>query len=206
MHPLIPPDYLWLAEGLFTVLVVGLVFALGIGVLLLARPQAMEPISKRLNRWIDTSEKFGKLEQPRYSERLFYRHHRLIGSVAVLGSLFVLWQWLGPAPRASVRVLFSGHGDFDWLAPAIDWLMVGLHVFVLVIGAIIFLRPSALKHFEKAANRWYTVPSVLDMDAVVMPLDKGFALYPRLGGLLLVVGAGGCLITLVPFVLDHLRG
>ena len=56
MHPLISPDYVWLAEGLFTALILGLLFSLGIGVVLLVRPKAVFAMNARLSRWIDTSQ------------------------------------------------------------------------------------------------------------------------------------------------------
>jgi hypothetical protein len=208
MHALISPQYLWLAEGLLTALILGLVFSVAVGVMLLASPKALFAMNQRLSRWVDTSAGFQKLEQPHNSERLFYRHHRIIGTLVTVGAVFVLWRWLFAFPKATVKVLFLGtHASPNaaWLVPAIDWLIIGLHVFVLVIGVVIFARPSLLKGLEKTANAWHRVPAA-PLDKVIGTLDTGFALYPRLGGLLLISAAGGCLVSLLPMLLDRLRG
>ena len=208
MHALIPAEYLWAAEGLLTFLILGLLFSLVVGVMMLASPKTLFAMSQRMNLWVDTTAGFEKLEQPRNSERLFYRHHRIIGALVTLGAIFVLWRWMFAFPKATVKVLFLGsHATPNaiWLVSALDWLIVGLHVFVLVIGVVIFIRPSLLKGLEKTANAWHKVPAP-PLDKVVGTLDTGFALYPRLGGLLLISAAGGCLVTLLPLLLDHLRG
>lgn len=201
MQALVSPEFVWLAEGLLTALVVGLLLALLTGLLLLARPSALFAATQRLNRWVDTSERFRRLEEPHYWERLFYRHHRLIGGAVSGGAAYVLWCWLLATPRASATAVF-GIGPAAlrnaWLAEALDSLIVGLHVFVLAVGLAILLRPSLLKNLERAANQWHQVPAGLPLDAVVANLDGGFALYPRLSGFLLVLASAGCLASLLP--------
>lgn len=209
MHPLISPDYVWLAEALFTALILGLVFSVGVGALLLTSPKVLFAMNTRMSRWIDTSEHFKRLEQSHQSERVFYRHHRLVGILVTAGAVFVLWRWLFAFPRATVKILIVGRHIsmlWDWLPPAVDALIIALHVFVLAVGLIITLRPSLLKNVEKIANQWHKVPGAARMDAVIATLDTGFVLYPRLGGLALVSAAGGCLVTLLPVLLNHLRG
>jgi hypothetical protein len=208
MHALISPQYVWLAEALFTALILGLLFSLAVGVLLLTSPNALFALNKKLSRWIDTSEQFKRLDEPRQSERLFYRHHKAVGALVTAGAVFVLWRWLFAVPKASVKIFMLGHHTnplWDWLPPAVDALIVVLHVFVLAIGVIITVRPSLLKNIEKTANQWHRGPQA-PLDVVVTTLDTSFALYPRLGGLLLVSAAGGCLVYLLPVLLDHLRG
>lgn len=208
MHPLISPDYLWLAEALLTALIAGLALSLAVGVLLLVRPHLVFAIGRHLNRWVDTSEAFRRLERPRSYERFFYRHHRLVGALISLGAGFVLWRWLLADPRATARLLFAGRYasvQWDWLGPALDAIIVALHVFVLAVGSVIFVRPSLLKGIEKAANQWHRVPGAAPLDTVVATLDEGFALYPRVAGLVLVVTAGGCLVALLATLLRLLR-
>lgn len=208
MHSLIAPNYAWLAEALFTALILGLVFSLGVGVLLLTSPRILFRLNQRMSLWIDTTEQFRKLEEPHQSERMFYRHHKVVGALVTLGATLVLWRWVVAVPKASVAVFALGRSSphVNWLTPAIDTLIIALNSGVLLIGLVIALRPSALKNVEKTVNQWHRVPQALPLDAVVTTLDKGFVLYPRLGGLLLISTAGACLVLLLPVLLDHLRG
>ncbi len=208
MRALIPHDYLWLAQALLTFLVLGLLFSLAVGVLLLANPPAAFALGERLNRWVDTSEFFRKLETPRSSERFFYRHHRIIGTLVTAGAAMVLWRWVLAVPRATVKAVFAGRHlgpSLDWMVPALDWILVALHAGVLVIGIVIFFRPSLLKGLEGPSNRWHKVPAA-PFDAVITTVDSGFALYPRLSGLFLVLAAASCLVFLVPLLLGRLEG
>lgn len=195
-------------QGLALVLVLGLGVALLVGVMLLARPQALFALNARLSRWIDTNPTFGLLDQPRHLERFFYRHHRLLGGLIVLGASYVLLRWAFVYERSDVIALLSprwiAHG-MDWIPRALEALLVGLHVLVLVVGVLIALRPSLLKGVEKAANRWQPIPTTTPLDSVIDTVDRSVEGYPRVSGLLLVISASWCLLALAPAIADLLR-
>lgn len=208
MRPLFSPDTLWLAQGLATALVAGLGFALIVGLWLLIRPEALLRVADRLNHWVDTSEHFRKLERPVATERWVYRNHRWVGSAVTLGALLVLWQWVLHQPQASVRVLFAKPlpVQWDWAVPAIDTLIIVLHCAGLVVGLVIAIRPSLLKTVEAAANRWHQLPGAAPLDRVVISVDRGVALYPRLAGAVVTCAAAVSLIFLVPYLRQLLAG
>jgi hypothetical protein len=195
------PTALPFLQGLAVVLALGLLLALFVGVLLLARPQALFVLNTKLSRWIDTRATFHMLDQPRHLERFFYRHHRALGAFIVLGASYVLWRWAFHYERAEVVALLSR----DWLAAGMDWVplaleaaLIGLHCAILVVGALIFYRPSLLKGVERAANRWQSGPPTHPLDSVVGGVDDAIEGYPRVSGVLLVVSAGWSLAALLP--------
>ena len=202
------PTELPLLQGLAVVLVLGLLAALFVGVMLLARPQALFALNQRLSRWIDTRAVFSMLDQPRHLERFFYRHHRLLGAAIMLGATYVLWQWAFHYERAEVVALLGRRwraAGLDWLAPALEVALVGLHAAILVVGMLIFFRPSLLKGVEQAANRWQDGPATSRLDSVVDGLDDAFEGHPRVSGLLLVVSAAWCLAALAPIFAELLE-
>jgi len=201
------PAALSLLQGLAVVLVLGLVLALAIGVLLLARPGAAFAINQRLSRWIDTRPAFSALDRPRSLERFFYRHHRLLGALIVLGASYVLWRWAFVYERADLIAVIGRQwvtAGLDWLPAALEVALVGLHVVVLVVGALVFLRPSLLKGVERTANRWQDA-SANRLDAVIGNLDGAFEGHPRVSGLILTISATWCLLALAPVLSELLR-
>lgn len=207
MTSLVSADLLWLAEGLLASLVAGLVLALVVAGLLLFRPTTLLALNRRLSRWIDTRGPFQALERPLMLERLFYRHHRALGAAIVLGACYVLWQWAFDFDRAALTQLLNPRwraNGLDWIVPAGEAIVVGLHVLVLLAGGVILVRPSLLKGIEKAANRWHGGLSSEQLDRVVGTLDDRVAIYPRLSGLVLLVASLWSLIALLPVFLQTL--
>lgn len=202
------PTSLPFLQGLAVVLVLGLLLAFFVGVMLLARPQALFALNARLSRWVDTRSTFHVLDQPRHLERFFYRHHRVLGAAIVLGASYVLWRWAFHYERAEAVALLSRRwlaAGMDWLPAALEVVLVGLHAAILVVGALIFFRPSLLKGVEQAANRWQSGPATHRLDSVVDGLDDAFEGHPRVSGLLLVVSAAWCLAALTPIFAEFLK-
>lgn len=207
MSPLTPEVLPW-AQGLAVVLLLGLFLALVVGALLLARPLALFTLNERLSRWVDTRQTFHALDQPRHLERFFYRHHRVLGGLIVLGAGYVLLRWAFVYDRSDVVALLSPR----WVAQGMDWIpmgleaaLIGLHVAILAVGVMIMFRPSLLKGVEKGANRWQEGPETAPLDTVVGSLDGTFEGHPRVSGLLLVLSATWCLLALAPVLADLLK-
>jgi len=195
------------APALLVALMVGLALALTVGVLLLARPRILFALNARLSRWVDTRAAFGLLDQPHHLERFFYRHHRILGVMIVLGSGYVLWRWAFDYERSDLVALLGRQWlarGLDWVPPALEAAVVALHGAILVVGLLILFRPSLLKGLERTANRWQQGPPTAPFDAVVGNLDGVFVGYPRVSGLLLVVTATWCLLALAPVIANVL--
>lgn len=209
MSALAPPEFLWFVEGLLAALVLGLAASVLVSALLLAAPQRLLAINRRASRWIDTSRHLQILERPLMLERLFYRHHRVLGAGLALGAGYVLWRWAGAYDRDAVVALLDRHwiaAGLDWIVGAVEALTVGLHLLILAMGLVIFLRPSLLKNLERAANRWHPGPSSERLDAVIDAVDRGVAIYPRLAGLVLFGASLWSLATLLPEFLQLVGG
>jgi hypothetical protein len=201
------PETLPWAQGLLALLVLGLALAIVVGGLLLARPEALFALNARLSRWVDTRAAFSMLDQPHNLERFFYRHHRLLGLMIVAGASYVLWRWAFHYDRADLPALLGRRwaaSGLDWIPPAIETVLVALHGVILVVGLLVFFRPSLLKGLERTANYWQPGPATARLDTVVGNLDAAFEGHPRVSGLLLTVSAFWCLLALAPVIVDVL--
>jgi len=206
MTPLSVESLPWV-QGLLVVLALGLALALAVGVLLLARPQTLFALNARLSRWVDTRATFGLLDQPRHLERFFYRHHRILGALIVMGAGYVLWRWAFAYERDAMLALLGRHwlaSGLDWIPPALEAALVALHGAILAVGVLIMFRPSWLKGFERTANHWQRGPATARLDSVVGTLDGALEGHPRVSGLLLVVCAAWCLLALAPVIAEVL--
>jgi hypothetical protein len=201
------PDSLHWVQGLLVALMLGLLLALFVGGLLLARPRALFTLNASLSRWIDTGSALGKLDQPHHIERFLYRHHRVLGIMIVAGAGFVLWRWAFAYERsgflAALGTRFMARG-LDWVPAALETALVALHGGILMVGVMVIFRPSLLKRFEQTANHWQQGPATTRLDTVIVGMDEAAEEHPRVTGLLLVLAACWCLLALAPVVADLL--
>jgi hypothetical protein len=206
MNAVLDPDVLWLAQAAAVVLLAGLAAAVIVGTLLLVRPGQLLAFNARLSRWIDTSQPFEALDQPRTVERFFYRHHRALGALLATGAGYVLLRWAFGYDRT--QFLASLHRawafSFDWVVVGLEWIVVLLHAGILALGVVIFTRPSLLKGLEGVANRWHDAGRTGTLDTAFHYLETCFEAYPRASGLVVLVASGWSLAALVPYCLDVL--
>lgn len=205
MAPHFSPDFAWFFEGLLAALVVGLALSLVVSALLVAAPARLLELNRRASRWIDTSRHLAILERPLMLERLFYRHHRILGACIALGAAYVLWRWFSVYDREGVVGLLDRRwraAGLDWIVVAGEALVVGLHGLILVAGLVILVRPSLLKSIERTANRWHTTFPGQRLDTVVEGVDRSVEGYPRLAGLILLGASLWSLATLLPELLE----
>jgi len=162
------------------------------GLLMLLVPVWVQRTSERVNVWIDTSVWFKKLDEQKHFERLFYRHHIVMGLAIVLGSLYSLWflwrlQDRGLAlllPAIENRVLQE-----ILEASVLIMLQLG-NLLALLVGLVVLLRPSLLKVLETWSNRWVdTEKTIKTLDSRLDLTDKIKPEHLRLFGLLVVIGS-----------------
>ena len=132
------------------------------------------------------------LDRRRSIERPLYRHHSAFGAVVIVGavaSLATLWGMRDhPLVTGGLPGILGA-----WGASAVMLTSWALAVFALGIGVFLLIRPSAIKGFETAANRWIE-SSPADGKAFITRLVLR---APRLTALLLLLAAGiACLLPL----------
>ncbi|HUR40508.1 MAG TPA: hypothetical protein VM240_05000 [Verrucomicrobiae bacterium] len=197
----LPAQLEWLVEALATVMMVGLCATLAAGLLLLMAPHVLAAVNLRMSRWVDTRDLFRVLEHPRELERFFYRHHRTLGALIVAGASYVLLRWWFAFDRdAFVRVIdrWWRSSGLDFLVPAIESIIVGFHLAILMVGLVIFLRPSLLKVIERHGNRWHHILPAERLDTIIGPLDESIVSHPRLAGLVISLASAWSLAMLIP--------
>lgn len=175
-----------------------------IGIAITIAPGMMIRLGEVLNRWVSTDEIFHRLDVPRSTERLFYRHHRVFGVLLTLGAAYVLYSFLFAFDYQSISrevILFHSAATTEWLLSALSFLNIGFSLVGIGLGLVILFRPSLLKALEQWANRWYGVDDSLKrLDVQLKMPDSWFQKRPRLLGVLIVAGSLYIVFSLSLFV------
>ncbi len=188
-------------------LIAGNIFALFVGILMLAVPHRLEALFKVSDRWVSTKRTFEPLDLMHDADRHVMRYPRVLGSVLIIGALFILIR--GGLFAAKMSAAEGGRllaRIFGGSIPAPAWEVLWLSlVAVLLLGALLalalgvlsFYRMDTLKRWSDIANRWVATHHVFDpLDTPNYTLNKIVHEKSRLWGALITVFALCALIAL----------
>ena len=191
---------IWMANSMF---ILGLlVFVVGIWLILL--PQHFLKIATLLGKWVSTERYHITLDKPRYQERIIYKHHRIMGSLIVLGAVYTLVIFL----RLDMDTMLAGllsiglEKGTEWIYMAVYYLLIGGNIVATVVGIVIFIRPSVLKNIENIMNKWY----LPEQNLKILDQQHNIALSilpgnPRLFGLMVALGGVYIMLTMAELLL-----
>lgn len=207
----ITPDSIW--YYLVVLLIIGNVFAFGIGVLMLVAPQQLAAVFKFSNRWISTRKLTKPLEKPRPTERALLRYPRALGAILLASAVLILVKGAifitGMSAVEGGRLLARLYGDANISSSAWESLWLSLVAFIVlgammavVVGLISLIRPGQLKHWAGSINRWVSTRKLTKpLDTPHYHLDKLVLARPRLWGGVITVLALFSAVVLWWFVL-----
>lgn len=180
---------LWLVSSLY---VLGVLLLL-LGLSFIFFPNRLLSLAEKLNYWVHTDKYFEKLNRPRYQERFIYRHHQLFGALVIFFTSVCIYMMLLYADVAVILENVSLMADTDfgkWLLVSLYYILVAANILALIIGFVIFIRPSSLKKLEEKANHWVETESKLEVLNNSRDLPESiFPGNPRIFGLLVILGA-----------------
>lgn len=189
--PITPDSMLYY---LIVLLIFGNVFALVIGVLMLAAPQHLSAIFKFSNRWISTRKLTKLLEQPRPTERAMLRYPRVLGAILLASALLILIKGANFITSMSAadggKMLAQLYGDAKISSGAWETLWISLIAFIVIgavtaimVGLMALFRLDWLRHWSGSANRWVSTRRLTKpLDVPHYQLDELVSARPRLWG------------------------
>ncbi|HEX7454716.1 MAG TPA: hypothetical protein VF296_01630 [Gallionella sp.] len=155
MHTDLVEILLWRALAIF--LLIGALLGVALGLLLIFKPQLLERINRVANRWVSTRHINQWLDRSISIERWFYRHHRPLGLAIILGAGYILVDFSLLFDKASALQHLPRYLPASLMGVLLDVLklvMLFSSVVALLVGFVIWLRPSLLRGMEKEANQW----------------------------------------------------
>ena len=167
-----------------------LLLSLVAGVLMVFRPSLIISLNKKSGSSFSFRRSTRVLEIPNYVDHAFYHHHRIVGLVITLTSAYVLYYFTQVYHAAIITDFMAGSKYTDIveiLAASVRLFLLWTGLATLVIGVIIFVRPSLLKGIETWSNRWIstrqaTKSLAVERDQVNQLVYK----YPRLVGIIII--------------------
>ncbi len=185
------------ADSLYWLAVVLAAFAAFVGAMLVFAPQGLHRLTRRLDRWYSLRATLAPLDKPHYIERRFYRHHRLLGAILVVGSSYSLIRLAGVNSGVVTAVLPAHWPEALQLAltQALIFALAAANLFALGCGAVVYFRPSLLKSLEKWSNRWMSTRQALkpldvphrEVDTYLWHHERGVGLLLLLAGIYVAI-------------------
>ena len=144
----------WFSSALFCL---GILIVI-LGFLMIIIPKQIHTIGEKLNFWVSTDSFFTEVDKPRFLERYVYKHHYLVGTLIMFGSLYCLYIFL---IEKDLELMLSNlpwiNGNkmlAEWIYESLIYVLIFANFLCFLIGIIIFIRPSLLKSIERLSNRW----------------------------------------------------
>lgn len=162
-----------------------------VGLMLIIRPEIIVKLNQRVGKRFSLRQSTKFLEVPNNIDRIFYRHHRIIGLIVTLVAGYVLYYFTFGYDTVVVSEILKTyqHGAImNLMIASLRLFMQVCCAVIVVLGVAIFFRPSQLKSFESWANRWISTrqasrPLSLERDQMNQLVYK----YPRFSGLLIAL-------------------
>jgi hypothetical protein len=185
-------DFLWRALAIF--LLIGALAGTALSMLLIFKPHVIERVNRVANRWVSMRRISQVMDRSVRMERWFYRHHRVLGFLVIVGASYMLvyfgWQLDKAAALHTLGVRLNSP---LWAAVLLPALLLVARLFgalALLVGAIYWIRPSLLKGFETGSNQWLSfrrATKVLDIQRG--EIDQLVERHAQRVGWLLLVGS-----------------
>jgi len=173
----------------------GSVVGILVGAGMLFRPGQIIQLNQYFSRWVG-SDRFGKLmDQPRWTERFFYRHNHLVGAGVLIGALVVLYTFLFTYNARIVSSLVPR--GYWWLSDALTGMVLVGGFLSAVVGAIVLVKPSLLREIEKSANHWVSTERLLPLfNSMHFSAEQSIFRHPRVAGVSILLGSLYVLVVL----------
>jgi len=145
-----------------------------------------------MNVWIDTDRWFGYMDREMKTEAFIYRHHRWFGVFIVGACTWIFWTLTLHHPLDTFNLWSPdsiGPVLRDWLISSTVFLVRLFTGLFIMVGLVIFFRPSLLKNLESSANRWVDTGVTKALETPHREPDEYLVHHPRLlGGFVLCAG------------------
>jgi len=170
---------------------------LGAGIWL--KPQQIIQLNQAFSKWVSTEKAEVALDRPRWTERFFYRHHKLVGAGVLIGALVILYTFLFTFNLRTVSTLIPR--DYWWLSDALVAMMLVGSGLAALIGTLILTKPSLLRDLEKASNHWVSTERFQTMlSKANFSAEQSILRHHRIAGISILLGSLYVLMVLGRFV------
>lgn len=166
----------------FNLIITGTILAMLYGFWLLIFPDSALKLSNKINKTFSMRKHTKKLEKPISIEAWFYRHSKITGSLLIIGAAYLLYLLFWSLDFSQLAKVMPGLSiaAWEWLLQAFQIFFSIMSVVVLLIGFLVFFRPSLLKPLEEKANKWVSTRQKMQfMSENASQTDQLLNRFPR---------------------------
>lgn len=156
---------LWRTLAIF--LLMGALMGMAVSLLLIFKQHLIARVNRVANRWVSMHHISRWMDRSIRIERWCYRHHRPLGLLLTLGGGYILvyfgWRFDKTTAMQSFSSLVPNQLLLDTLLQALVLFELIGGVFALLVGLVVWLRPSLLRGVEKASNQWLSLRHITEV-------------------------------------------
>lgn len=155
MHDNLAEAFLWRDLAIF--LLIGALLGVALGLLLIFWPRILARINSIANYWVSMRHIDRILDRSISLELWFYKHHRILGMLIILGAGYMLVYFGFLFDKATALQLLSRYGPATLLDGLLNFVVITSltgAVVALLAGFVLWLRPGLLRDIEADANKW----------------------------------------------------
>ena len=182
---------LW--QALATFLLIGALAGAALALLLIFKPHLLGRINRATSRWVSTRHIDRLLDKIISLEEWFYRYHRPLGILIILGAGYISVFFGLLFDRTASLQRLAGYMPArlaDGLLDALVLSMLTGAVIALLAGLFLWLRPSLLRGIEEKTNKWVSSRRATKVLAVPRDnVDSYVAQHAQSIGWLLLLGS-----------------
>jgi hypothetical protein len=196
-----------LIRSLLLFLLLGSFAGLLAGMALLLRPEWLQRISKRSNRWVSTRQMGRSMGKEINVDHWFYRYGHLSGILLLAGALYIIYKLTSQISRGEMLINLVRLKVIPaiWASPLLDTLVLFFlagAVAAAIISLFLIFRPSMLREMELGANQNVSMrQSLKPMEIERGNVDQLVYEHGRLVGALLLGGSLYALVVLLNWVM-----
>lgn len=186
----------------FNLIITGTIIAMLYGFWLLIFPDSALKLSNKINKTFSMRKYTKTLETPISIEAWFYRHSKFTGGLLMIGAAYLLYLLFWSLDFAQLANKMPGLSiaAWEWLLQAFQIFFSIMSILVLLIGFLVFIRPSLLKPLEEKANKWVsTRQSMQFMSENVSQTDQLLNHFPRQFGAIILICSAIVLLNMDKF-------
>lgn len=177
----------------FNIIIVGVILSMLYGLWLVILPNSALALSDKINKSFSMRKNTKPLETPISIERWFYRHAKFSGALIMLAAVYLLYLLFSDLNFTQLAKTLPSLSflTWEWLLQSFQIFFTLISIFVLLLGFLIIVRPSALKPMEAKANKWVSTRQKMQfMSNNVGQADQLLLRFPRhFGAVILIIGA-----------------
>lgn len=182
-------------------MVIGALLGAVLGMILIFSPRLLPNINRVANCWISMRHADKRLDQSVSIDHWFYRHHRPLGILVILGASYILVNFSFMFDERAVLRRSLGYEPaklWEGLLDALVLTSLTGAVVALIVGLLLWLRPNLLHGVEKVGNQWVSsrrATKVLNVPHA--QVDHFVEHHTRLTGWLLLLGSAYLLTAVI---------